>query len=607
MKFKKGVIFMSGNDIVWDLTEIFASVDDPKISKTIDSLMAIASGLVSQYKGKINIPGFTAQNLQHLLEHYEDLLADMQELFYYSVNIFNANMTLPETKTLYNKVIAFRSSILTKLAFVEMEIGNLVTKNPQIINEKILSNYMHYLERNTRKTPFKLSEIEEELILEKDQNGVMAMEQLRASWISSRKFTANVEGKERMITRSEIIPLLQHPDRETRKSVFKGMYRMFEEEQEIYSSIVRNTCSNWVKNVKRRQYESYIHQSLIDNDISQEIIDKLMKTITKNIHIYQKFWRVKARVLNLPKLEGFDISAYIASDKRYSWNEIRKMSIQLFTSFDKSFGDIVTDLFERKHIDAGIRQGKTDFIYCNPWYNGKSAFILTGFTGLPSDIRSLSHELGHAIHYFYASQGQTFLNSIPPYVIAEVASFFGELLLFDHLLSTSKSTTEKITLLTNYLNTSGAAIFYYTARMWCEQDLYNAIEKGVYLDGDTISKYWCAARDKIYGDFVDWSDDMKWDWVNFSYYCIPYYRFYNYQYAFGQLFVYALYQTYKTEREQFVPKFKKLLSAGGSVSPEELGTFVGMDISKSDFWNLGMNQYDSFLNELERLRGLSDG
>ncbi|MHA1466730.1 MAG: M3 family metallopeptidase, partial [Promethearchaeota archaeon] len=384
---------MSGNDIVWDLTEIFASVDDPKISKTIDSLMAIASGLVSQYKGKINIPGFTAQNLQHLLEHYEDLLADMQELFYYSVNIFNANMTLPETKTLYNKVIAFRSSILTKLAFVEMEIGNLVTKNPQIINEKILSNYMHYLERNTRKTPFKLSEIEEELILEKDQNGVMAMEQLRASWISSRKFTANVEGKERMITRSEIIPLLQHPDRETRKSVFKGMYRMFEEEQEIYSSIVRNTCSNWVKNVKRRQYESYIHQSLIDNDISQEIIDKLMKTITKNIHIYQKFWRVKARVLNLPKLEGFDISAYIASDKRYSWNEIRKMSIQLFTSFDKSFGDIVTDLFERKHIDAGIRQGKTDFIYCNPWYNGKSAFILTGFTGLPSDIRSLSQEL----------------------------------------------------------------------------------------------------------------------------------------------------------------------------------------------------------------------
>lgn len=26
-------MFISGNDIVWDLTEIFASVDDPKIYK----------------------------------------------------------------------------------------------------------------------------------------------------------------------------------------------------------------------------------------------------------------------------------------------------------------------------------------------------------------------------------------------------------------------------------------------------------------------------------------------------------------------------------------------------------------------------------------------
>lgn len=598
---------MSRNDLIWDLTEIFASVDDPKISKTIDSLMAITSGLVSQYRGKIYIPGFTAQNLHDLLEQYEDLLARVREISAYSSDSFNADKSLPETKILWNKVPGFRSSIFEKLAFIELEMGKLVTENPQIINEKILSNYKHYLEKTKRNTPFRLSEIEEELILEKDQHGVIAMEQLRASWISSRKFKALIEGKEKIITRSETFPLFQHPDRETRISIFKGMYKMFEEEQEIYSSIVRNACGNWVKNVKRRQYDSQIHQSLIDNDTTQEIIDKLINTITNNIHIYQRFWRVKAKVLNLPKLEGFDIPAYISSDKKYSWNEIKKITIQIFKNFDKSFGDIITDMFERKHIDAGTREGKTDFVYCNHWYRGKSAFILTGFTGLPSDIRTLSHELGHAVHWYLASREQTFLNFIPATIIAEIASFFGELLLFDHLLSTTNSTTEKIALLTNQLNTPGQAIFHFTARMWCEQDLYDAIEQGEFLDGNTISKYWCAARDKIYGDSVEWSDDMKWEWVNFSYYCIPYYRFYNYQYAFSQLFVYALYQTYKTEREQFVPKFKKLLSAGGSVSPEELGTFVGMDISKSDFWNLGMNQYDSFLNELERLRGLSDG
>ena len=70
---------------------------------------------------------------------------------------------------------------------------------------------------------------------------------------------------------------------------------------------------------------------------------------------------------------------------------------------------------------------------------------------------------------------------------------------------------------------------------------------------------------------------------------------------YAQLFVYALYQTYKKEGESFVPKFKKLLSAGGSISPVELGKIVGLDITTPDFWSLGMKQYGVFVDELEKL------
>jgi len=79
------------------------------------------------------------------------------------------------------------------------------------------------------------------------------------------------------------------------------------------------------------------------------------------------------------------------------------------------------------------------------------------------------------------------------------------------------------------------------------------------------------------------------------------FRFYNYPYVFAQMFVYALYQKYLQEKKKFVPKFKKVLSAGSSLSPIEIGKIVGLDTTDPDFWKLGMKQYEHFVKELEKI------
>jgi len=592
---------MDEKEIAWDLSEIFSRCDDPQISETMDSLMEKVDTFIIEFKGKINTVNFSAKNLRDLLEKYEEILARMDDLSIYSWNSFLANMNLPETKALNNKFTDFQSSISKKLAFLELEIGRLVTDNPEILNMDVLSNYINYLEKIRRYFPYKLSETEEQLILEKDQYGVKAWEQLKSSWISTRKFKAIVEGEEKEISLSDFFPLTQHPDRATRESVYKAVYGDLRKEEEIFSSALRNICGNWVKTAKRRNYDSPMHQSLIYNDTTQEIINNLMKTIDDNIDTYQKFLKIKAKLLNLPKLNGIDIFAYLPSEKKYTWDETKRINLQIFSNFDKSFGEIVSDIFERNHVDASPRVGKRIGAFCSGWYNGKSAFILTTFKGLLSDVMPLSHELGHGIHFYLSSQEQSYLNYMPGMNVAETASTFGELLLTDHLLETTESTNEKIALLTNLLNWAGVIIFRESARMWFEQSLYDAIEKGEYLDGKTISKYWCAARDKLYRDSIEWFDDIKWEWIPIPHYFYTFLRFYNYPYVYAQLFVYALYQTYKKEGERFLPKFKKLLSAGGSQSPEELGKIVGLDVTKPDFWQIGMNQYEEFINELEKL------
>jgi oligoendopeptidase F len=74
---------------------------------------------------------------------------------------------------------------------------------------------------------------------------------------------------------------------------------------------------------------------------------------------------------------------------------------------------------------------------------------------------------------------------------------------------------------------------------------------------------------------------------------------YVYSYAFGELLVLALYNLYKQEGQEFVPKYVQLLSAGGSESPYELLKPFGVDLNDPAFWQGGMQILDEMLGWVE--------
>jgi len=594
---------MTEEEIAWDLTEIFSGHDDPKIAENMERFSKEVNEFINNYKGKINTPDFTPQNLLDLFQKQEKFIANVDEIELFSNRLYVANMTIPESETLKNKVEDFTTKIAKDLAFLELEVAKYVNKNAEIIDNPILSNYKHRLETIKRAYPHYLSEVEEQLILEKDQYGVRSWSNLQAKWLNTRKIVVNVEGEDKELSYGEANALLNHPDRNTRISANKSIYGLLGEEEIVFSSAMRSVCGDWLNNSKRRKYDTPMHDSLIVNDTTQVIIDNLMKAIDEGSGVYRKYMNLKAKILGFPKLNCADVRAplTLAPHKKYSWDTAKNLVLKAYERFDNEFVEIVNDMFKRNHIDASPRKGKRNGANCAAWFNAKSAYILMTFTGELNEIFTLIHELGHAIHDYLAIEKQTFFNFHPGYTVAEVASTFGELLLTDLLLETSESKEEKMGILAHVLDDAGQAAFQVSARVWFEQDLYKALENGENLDGKTISKYWCAGRDRIYGDSVEWFEEMDWEWTMKPHYYIPNFRFYNYPYVYAQLFVYALYQTYKNEGKDFVPKFKKLLAAGGSVSPEELGEYVGLDITKKDFWNLGIKQYGDFVNQLEKL------
>ncbi|MFX1406961.1 MAG: M3 family oligoendopeptidase [Promethearchaeota archaeon] len=594
---------MTENEIAWDLTDIFLSPEDPKISETSDSINKMADQLVKNYKGKIYSSKFLPKDLLDLIKKNEKLIADLGDLDLYANRLYDANQNDLIAKGLKKKIDDFQTEILKKITFIDIEIGKLMQTRTEIAEDYVLKGYKQYLKKFKRIAPHLLSEVEEQIILEKDQFGIKAWSELQSEWLNSREYIVNVEGKEKVLSYGEANSLLTHPDRETRISTNKSIYGTLGKEEIVYSTALRNIFSDWLKITERRKYDSPMHHSFIANDTTQEIIDNLMKTMEENAGVYQRYLNIKAKILGYPILSCADVHAPLPSSKskNWSWIETKELILEAYRNFDESFETYASDMFEKKHIDAAVRKGKTNGAYCDTWYNGKSSYILLSFTGSLKEIYTLAHELGHAIHGYMASREQTIFNLHPGASVAETASIFGELLLTDLLLSKADSIEEKKLILAQVLDEAGQAAFQVSSRVWFEQGLYDAIKNKEALVGKAISKYWVKARDKIYGDSVDWFDEMDYEWAMKGHYYIPNFRFYNYPYVYAQLFVYALYRKYKTEGKSFVPKFKKLLKAGGSLSPEELGEIMDLDITKPDFWKLGINQYEDFVNQLEEL------
>ncbi len=510
----------------------------------------------------------------------------------------------PDNQYLFNKFQDFSTKIGQKLVFLELEVGKLVFENQDLISNPILKDYKHYLEKIIRDFPHKLSETEEQIILEKDQFGITAWSQLQSTWLNSREFEVEVEGELKILNYGEANGLLTHPDAVTRLSANKSIYGNLGKDEEIYSSALRNICNDWIKITKRRKYDSPMHKALISNDISGEIIENLITSIEKHIPLYQRYLKLKAKILSLPMLNSSDVVAPFpdAPDMEFDWDSAKKLVLQAYESFGEEFKEIVSDMFERRHLNSAVRKGKRNGAWCSSWYKGKSAFIVQSFAGSLKDIYTLIHEMGHAVHAYLSSKKQTITNTTSISMLAaETASTFGELLLTDLLLKNAKSDSEKMFIITRVLDGAGQAIFQVCSRFWFEKSLYKAIEEGELIDGKTISKLWCNGRNKVYGETTKWFEEMDWEWCMKGHYFMPNFRFYNFPYIYAQLFVYSLYKTYQNEGKTFVPKLVSLLEAGGSLSPEDLASKIGLDVKKPEFWSLGMKQYEYFVDELERL------
>lgn len=467
--------------------------------------------------------------------------------------------------------------------------------------ERLMKNsgdYRYWLEEQRRFKPHTLTESEEKIVNIKDVNGMGGLLTVYDMLTNKYVFTLEIDGQTKQLTYGELTTYYRHPSPEVRAAAYHELFRVYAQDGGVLSQIYSNRVNDWrAEQVQLRHFASPIAARNLGNDVPDEAVETLLQVSRDNAPLFQRYFRMKARWLGLNPMRRSDVYAPItAADRNYPYNEAVELVLDSFAKFSPRVAQEARNVFVNNHIDSEVRPGKRSGAFCASILPGLTPYVLLNYTNRVRDVSTLAHELGHAIHAQLARDHVLFTFH-PGLPMAETASVFSEMILNERLLREEKDPMVQRDILARTVDDAYATVMRQAFFVLFEKVAYPAIAEGKTLD--ELNALYLENLQLQFGDSLEIADDFKWEWIVIPH--IFHTPFYTYAYSFGQLLTLSLYQRYKEEGESFVPKYLKILSYGGSASPEHILGEAGIDIKSAEFWQGGFDVIKGFIDQLEAM------
>jgi oligoendopeptidase F len=583
-------------DVIWDLSIFYSGSDDPKINSDTAEIRERADRFASQYKGRV--AGLSPSELVEAVREMEQIFEGGVRLGNFAYLNYATRQNDPAANALLAKVEEYGADLAGRLIFFKLEwLAAPDEHAQQVLSDPAAEPYRHYLEAERRFKPYQLSEAEEQLLLEKAVTGRQAWQRYYDQVIASIRVPFRGE----QITLAEASTKIEDPDREVRRDAFEAITTGLTGHELTLTYLFNVLAADKAQEDKKRGYSSWISWRNLDNKVSDEVVEALVESVTKSYDLVERHYRLKRKIL------GFDLVEYDrhaplpieAGERKYTWDEARKIVVDAYRAFSPRMADIANRFFEERWIHAPLMEGKDGGAFSSGTVPSAHPYIMMNFAGESGDVGTLAHEMGHGVHQFLTNESNGLFHAETPVTISEMASTFGEMLVFDDLMKREERPEVKLLMLSRELEYRFATVYRQIAFNRFEDRLHTARREEGELSADRISEMWLESIRPMFGDGLRVRDEYGFWWSNVLHFVhIP---GYVYGYAFGQLLVMALYNLYKTRGESFVPQFEALLSAGGSDYPDALLAKLGVDLTDPAFWNEGIEALSELVEQEEAL------
>jgi oligoendopeptidase F len=584
----------------WNLSDLYKGFDDPKFSHDLQALQQQSAEFRQNYRDRVS--QLTPDEVARCLQQLEGFSEKAGQLHAFPALLLLANPRNTEAKQFLDDVKVALTRVDNQLLFFRLELQDLdPAKLEELQASPALQKYRHYIDRIAQFRSHKLPEAVEQTRNRDNLTGRQAFIQLRSVHLGAQEYQAvtTPDGKTAR-TEAQLDALLSHPDASVRYDAYRSVRQVTQRHNLLYGYILNTVCQDHRIESQIRGYPSTFHKQLLVDAVSESVFRAVLEGTEERFDLFQRYYQLKGEASG-QKVRICDLYApWSANDElqpQLDYPTGVGILLEALQQFDIFYANRAADFFSNSWVDAKVRAGKRRGACDFPVY-GKHCYLLLSYTDDYNSLFTLAREIGHGLHFSYASDRQSYFNSKPPVLLAEVASTFNKLLLLDYLLEkASEDKHLRKVLLTHQLEDQLRLLFRQSTIGRLELAIHERASQGSF-DHNFVNEQWMEFYRQLCGDAIELLPEHQYDWARISHiYSKP---FYCYQYTASNIVSLACYQKYREIGKSFISGYIDLLATGGSMNQvEALRQYIDVDLEDPTTISSALGYVEELIEQLQ--------
>lgn len=581
----------------WDLTTLYA--DDQAWEQDLARVAPLVANVV-RHRGSL---GASPQQLKQAIDDEMLLRETLERVRVYTALRKDEDTANPDSLARYERSVAAAIEASEALAFFEPELLSLPEDVfADLVKAPELATYRHMLENLARRRAHVRSLEVEEVLAQNADIARAASEAFGALDNADLRFglVTDDHGHELELTKARHGLLLRSPDRETRRRTSETFTNAYLAHRHTLASLYASSVRGDVFQARVRNYGSAREAALFSDNVPLAVYDNLVASVRNAQPVLARDLQVRSQLLKIDDLHSFDLVTPLSAEpeRRYTYREGVEIVLNGLGYLGEAYVSKLRQGFNSRWVDVHETRGKRSGAYSFGAYAAPPV-ILMNWNGTLSDVFTLAHEAGHAMHTLLADESLPYHEAGYPIFLAEIASTVNEVLLTWTLLEAlpEADLQARFAILDRFRETYFGTVVRQTMFAEFEQRVHALAEASEPLTYERLSDIYT----ELYADYspgVVIDDSVRVNWARVPHF---YRAFYVYQYATGLSAAIALASAIRDEGDAARDRYLGLLASGGRDYPMLLLNEAGVDLTSPAPIDAGLAEFARVLAEMERM------